>query len=46
MRVLRYVFCRLPISFLPYNIKNQTLIKTFDYILTCNSLEFTLQDDL
>ena len=43
MRVLRYAFCQLFTYFLPYNIKNQTLIKITDYILTCNSLEFTMQ---
>ena len=43
MRVLRHVFYDLFILILAYNIKNQTLIKITDYILTCNSLEFTMQ---
>ena len=43
MRVLQYVFYDLFILILAYNIKNQTLTKTFNHILTCNSLEFTMQ---
>ena len=43
MRVLQYVFYDLFILILAYNIKNQTLTKISYYLLTCNSLGFTMQ---